>query len=108
MKANFSNKVLKKILRTIIDSVSPQRVILFGSRTRRDYKNDSDYDFMVIKEGIINEREVSRRIYRALFEKKIEEPVDIIVVDTEKLKIKSQNPHLIYSWALKEGKVLYG
>ena len=31
----------------------------------------SDYDFMVIKKGVRNEREVSKRIYKALFAQKI-------------------------------------
>lgn len=103
-----STKILKEIVKAIIDSVHPEKIILFGSRARKDHNEYSDYDFMVIKQGLKNEREISRRIYRALFDQKISRAVDIIVVDKDKLRIQMKNPYLIYSWALKEGKILYG
>lgn len=103
-----STKILKEIVNTIIDSVHPEKIILFGSRARKDHRPHSDYDLMVIKRGLKNERSISRRIYRALFDQKINRAVDIIVVDKDKLRIQMKNPYLIYSWALKEGKVLYG
>lgn len=103
-----STKILKEIVNTIIASVHPEKIILFGSRARKDHREHSDYDLMVIKRGLKNERKISRRIYRALFDQKINRAVDIIVVDKDKLRIQMKNPYLIYSWALKEGKVLYG
>ena len=103
-----STKVLKEIVDTIIDSVHPEKIILFGSRARKEHKEHSDYDLMVIKRGLKNERKISRRIYQALFDQKIKRSIDIIVVDKDKLQIQMKNPYLIYSWALREGKVLYG
>ena len=105
---SLGSAVLKKIVNTIIDSVHPEQIILFGSRAREDHQEDSDYDLMVIKRGLKNERKISRRIYQALFDQKIKRSVDIIVVDKDKLQIQMKNPYLIYSWALREGKVLYG
>ena len=81
---------------------------LFGSRAKGNYKKNSDYDFMVVKSGVKNEREISRRIYRALFDNHIRVPVDIIVVDSDKLDKNKENRYLIYSWALKEGEIVYG
>lgn len=108
MQKSTQSIMLKRIVNTIVESVHPERIILFGSRARGNYKNDSDFDFMVVKQGVKNEREISRRIYRALFEKKIAAPVDVIVVDTNKLKKNKEKSHLVYFWALKEGKILYG
>lgn len=99
--------IVDKIVDVIIKSVDPDKVILFGSRARKDYGRGSDYDFMVVKKGVRNERDVSKRIYRALFAQKIKQAVDIIVVGADKLRVKKNNPYLIYSWALREGKVLY-
>ena len=59
------------------------------------------------KKGVRNEREVSKRIYKALFAQKIKQAVDVIVVGAGKLRMKKNNPYLIYSRALREGKVLY-
>ena len=100
--------ILDNIVNTIVESVSPQKVILFGSRARRNHQKKSDYDFMVIKKGVRNEREFSRRIYKALFEKKIGQAVDVIVVDTKKWEANQRKPSLIYSSVLKEGRLLYG
>ncbi len=100
--------VVDNIVDVIVESVRPQRVILFGSRVRQDYREDSDYDFMVVKNDVKNEREISRKIYKALFTKKIKQSVDIVVVDSKKLKNNLQNSCFIYSSAVREGTVLYG
>jgi len=104
----LTNKTVNRIVKVIVESVHPEKVILFGSRAREDHHQQSDYDFMVVKKGIKNERDVSKRIYRALFAKKIKQAVDVVVVGENKLRVKRDNPYLVYSWALKEGKVLYG
>ena len=103
-----SQNDLNKIVNTIVESVNPQKVILFGSRARKDSRKGSDYDFLIVKKGVKNEREISWQIYQALFEKKIKQDIDIIVVSPRKLQINKNNPYLIYFWALKEGKILYG
>lgn len=107
IKLSDQNK-LQGIVSTIVDAVHPQRVILFGSRATGKARKGSDYDFLVVKNAVKNERNISRRIYKALFERKIPLAVDIVVVDQKKLRKHQENPYLIYSWALKEGQVLYG
>ncbi len=99
---------LKNIVDTIVEAVRPQQIILFGSRAKKNHTQTSDYDLLVVKKGVKNERLVSRRIYHAFFDKKIKEGVDVVVVGTDKLNLNKDNPYRIYSWALKEGKVLYG
>ena len=108
MKTENHKSITKKIVNTIVESTFPDKVILFGSRAKGNYKKNSDYDFMVVKSGVKNEREISRRIYRALFDNHIRVPVDIIVVDSDKLDKNKENRYLIYSWALKEGEIVYG
>ena len=100
--------ILNNIVNTIVKSAAPERIVLFGSRSRRNHRSQSDYDFIVIKKGVKNERDVSRRIYKALFKKKIPQAVDIVVIDSRKLETHQYDSSLIYSSALKEGKVLYG
>ena len=99
---------LSKILNVIVASSHPDKVILFGSRACGQFRKTSDYDFLIVKKNVSNERKVSRQVYRALFNENIDEPVDVIVVDKKKWESVKLNPYLIYSWALKEGKVIYG
>lgn len=108
MKARSEKNTLKEIVDTIVESSHPQKIVLFGSRAKKTHHQESDYDFMIIKQGVKNEREVSRQIRKALFNKKIRLGIDLVVIDSEKLKTHKDNSYLIYFWALKEGKILYG
>ena len=60
------SQLLQTIVEIIIEEANPEQVILFGSRAKGTAQEESDYDFLVVVRGIQNEREISRRIYRAL------------------------------------------
>jgi len=59
---------LQAIVEAIVRTAHPERVILFGSRAKGTMRAESDYDILVVVHGVQNEREVSRRIYRALLD----------------------------------------
>jgi predicted nucleotidyltransferase len=42
---------LDQIVKTIITTVKPDKIILFGSYARGDYGKDSDIDIMILKKG---------------------------------------------------------
>jgi predicted nucleotidyltransferase len=42
-------KELDKIIDIIVRVVSPDKIILFGSRAREDNREDSDYDLLIFK-----------------------------------------------------------
>ena len=41
--------LLDRMIRTIVDEVDPEQVILFGSRARGDARPDSDVDLLIIE-----------------------------------------------------------
>ena len=41
--------VLAEVVRRLVEAVDPDKIILFGSRARGDYRPDSDLDLLVIK-----------------------------------------------------------
>jgi predicted nucleotidyltransferase len=98
---------LQAIVETIVQVSRPERVILFGSRAKGTARGESDYDFLVVVQGIRNEREVSRRIYRALLDKRVGAAVDVVVVSTGTLKQHKESPFYVYRQALREGRVFY-
>jgi predicted nucleotidyltransferase len=98
---------IQKIVNTIVNIAQPNQVILFGSRAKGTAREGSDYDFMVVIQDIENERDVSRRIYRALLDNKTSAAVDVVIVDTETLARRKDNPFYIYSQVLREGKIYY-
>ncbi len=98
---------LRAIVDTIVQVARPERVILFGSRAKGTARNESDYDFLVVVRDIRNEREVSRRIYRALLDKRVGAAVDVVVVNTGTLEQYRESPFYVYRQALREGRVFY-
>lgn len=98
---------LQAIVETIVQVARPERVILFGSRVRGTARGESDYDFLVVVRGIRNERVVSRRIYRALLDKRVGAAVDVVVVNTGTLEQYRDSPFYVYRQALREGRVFY-
>ncbi len=98
---------LQAIVETIVQVARPERVILFGSRAKGTARNESDYDFLVVVRGIRNEREISRRIYRAFLDRRVGAAVDVVVVNAGTLEQHGESPFYIYRQALQEGRVFY-
>ena len=95
------------LVKIITQTADPEQVILFGSQASGTPHTDSDYDFMVVVRNVENERQISRRIYRALLERRVDVAVDLVVVNADKLAKRRDTPGLIYRRALQEGRVCY-
>lgn len=109
MNYNFNNdRILARIIEIIIKSASPDKIILFGSRARGEISENSDYDILIIKDGISNERIVTRKINYELLNEHIEYEVDVIATTSEKWKENINNIGYIYNQINTEGIVLYG
>ena len=104
----LKDPVLQKIVEVIVKEIDPDKIILFGSRARGDYDEYSDYDILVLKEGIRPEERFSLmwRLKRVV-SGYVDGIYDIIVQDTEKYVLLSRDPFTIYASAEKEGVVLY-
>ena len=96
---------LEKAVKIIVNEIKPDKILLFGSRARGDYRGESDYDLCIIKEGVEHRRKLAQRIYRLLYGSGV--PVDIIVETPENFDRLKDYPSLIYKEIAKNGKVLY-
>ena len=103
-RKSIDKRLLKEIVRRIVEAVQPEKIILFGSAARGEMGPNSDLDFLVIK-SCKNRRETARRIRRRLIG--IGVPKDIIVATPEDIEHYKDAVGLIYRPALREGKVLY-
>ena len=54
------NDSLKKALKTIVKVAEPDKIILFGSHARGDDKPESDYDILVLKRGVKEQRSLTQ------------------------------------------------
>ncbi len=86
-------------------TADPDRIILFGSRARRDNIKGSDYDICVIKRGVRRRRDLAMRLYRELYG--VGAAVDVIVETPDSFDELKDNPFLIYHDIARQGKVIY-
>ncbi len=103
-KAETENSVIEGVVRRIVDAVSPERIILFGSAARGDQSAYSDLDVLVVK-ACASRRDVTQRIYRALIG--AGRPVDVVVVTPEDIDRYRNSASMVIEPALREGKVIY-
>lgn len=96
---------LEKAIKIIIQVANPDKIILFGSRAKGDYKDESDYDLLVIKKNLKNQRKLVHKIYLGF--KNIGAPVDILAIDMDNFEKLKDDPYLIYREAYQKGKVIY-
>jgi predicted nucleotidyltransferase len=97
--------LLDEIVRRLLQAGNPERIILFGSRSRGDDRPDSDLDLLIIEESELPRFKRSARYRRALvgvFPSK-----DIVVWTPDEVKRWANVPNAFISVALKEGIVLY-
>lgn len=83
---------------------SPARVLLFGSRARRDAREDSDLDFLVIEERFQSKLSEMVRLRDAL--PPLGVPVDVVVVSEYEAARRGRVPGTLVYRALREGRVL--
>ena len=96
---------LKNAVRTIVKVANPDRIILFGSHAIGRQGAVSDYDLLVLKKNLKNQRRLVQNIY--LNFRNIGAPVDVLAVDLDKFETLKDDPYLIYFDANKNGKVIY-
>jgi predicted nucleotidyltransferase len=96
-----------QIIDIIVSKVSPDKVILFGSYARGDYRKDSDIDILIVKKNLKNEREITNILYMEFLDKKIRIPIDLIAIDYDKYNKLNDDIGYIYKTIKREGKVLY-
>jgi len=98
-------KIAEEVTRRILETVQPQRVLLFGSSVRGVFTKDSDLDVLVIVRGPVHRRQLAQKINRNLHG--VGAPVDIVVATEEDIAQYGDKFGTILRPALLEGQVLY-
>ena len=98
-------ELMDEIVRRIVEVIHPEKVILFGSRARREERPESDIDLLVIAESTEPRYRRSVPLYGALSD--ILAPMDILVYSPEEVKEWSEVRQAFVTTAIREGRVLY-
>ena len=97
--------VIRDIVRRIVDTVQPEKVILFGSQVRGDARPNSDFDILVIKRSDEPRYRRSVPLYVALADLQVE--VEVMVYTPEEVDEWSQVPQAFVTTAVREGATIY-
>ncbi len=97
---------LNSITAQIIQKYRPEKIILFGSAARGEFRRGSDVDLLIIKKdtplyGADRIRELSRLIERNI-------SLDFLVYRPEEFEKRLEMGDPFLKKIIKEGKVLYG
>jgi predicted nucleotidyltransferase len=100
--------ILDQIIALVTSKTSPEKIILFGSYARGDNTKNSDIDILIIIKNLVNERKITRSLYKALLNENFSIPVDFLAIDYDKYNIVKNKIGYIYKTIEQEGKVIYG
>ena len=100
----LDERILNEIIRRIVEVAGPEKIILFGSAARDSMGPNSDFDLLIIKDGV-DALDLMARIYRRLHG--VGAAVDAIVIAPDDVERFKDSYALIVKPALREGKVMY-
>ena len=99
------DNALQKAVDIIVKVADPDKIILFGSRSRGDNREDSDYDLCILKRDVEHRRRLAQKLYRSLYGVRI--PIDIIVETQNNLDDQKDDPSLVYKQIFQDGVLIY-
>jgi predicted nucleotidyltransferase len=102
----ISPELIAYIVNKIVQAVTPQRIILFGSRARGEDTPTSDLDLFVVQDSRTSNRQVRREIECLLWGRRF--GLDLIVRTPEEVSRNVADGNPFYTrHLLIEGQVLY-
>jgi predicted nucleotidyltransferase len=101
----LSEKTIQQAVKRIVQTIQPNKVILFGSYARGDSTPDSDLDLMVILPGHPDKVAEMIRLRQTIGA--VGTGVDVLVFSEDEALRRGQVPGTVVYWANNEGKVLY-
>ncbi|MGO9269616.1 MAG: nucleotidyltransferase domain-containing protein [Terriglobia bacterium] len=100
-----SDDLIGDIVRRIVETAQPEKIILFGSRARGDARPNSDFDVLVIKESSEPRYRRSVPLYVALAD--VPSEVEVIVYTPEEIDEWKQVSQAFVTTAVREGTTIY-
>jgi predicted nucleotidyltransferase len=100
-----NDDLIGDIVRRIVQTAQPDKIILFGSRARGDARPNSDFDVLVIKESSEPRYRRSVPLYVALADLPAE--VEVMVYTAEEIEEWREVPQAFVTTAVREGTTIY-
>ena len=103
----LDSALVKELVRRLVRSAQPEKIILFGSRARGDHRPDSDIDLLVVQDSMLPRHKRSLPLYAALSELPVPVDMELVVFTPEEVRDWSAARSAFVTTALREGRVLY-
>ncbi len=100
-----NSRIIDLLVKEIVETVNPLKIILFGSAARGEMKQNSDIDLLVVMPEGVHRRRTAQLLYRQISGLGV--PFDILVATPEDLEKHRDNIGLIYRVVLQEGREVY-
>jgi predicted nucleotidyltransferase len=101
----IDDKLMTEIVRRIVATARPEKVILFGSRARGNARMDSDLDLLIVADDPQPRSLRASALYGVLSDIMI--PMDILVYRPEEIEEWRNVPQAFVTTAVREGSILY-
>jgi predicted nucleotidyltransferase len=100
-----ATQAVDRLVRRIVETVHPLRVILFGSCVRGHARPDSDIDLLVVMPEGTHRRRTAQRLYQEIQDAGV--AFDVVVATPSDLHKHKETPGYVYKTILQEGKDIY-
>jgi uncharacterized protein len=107
IKAIKTTDILDKIKKIIVHTYRPDKILLFGSRSRGDFTCESDIDIVVVSDREKDLPRVKRGLKVRLLLAKFELPIDILFFTHEEMQRWVTIPQSFTATLLREGTIIY-
>ena len=97
---------IDEVVKRIINSYHPEKIILFGSYAYGIPDEDSDLDILIIKETDLPRYRRGREVRRCL--RGLKTPVDLVVYSKKEIEEWLNVNTAFITTVMEKGKVLYG
>ncbi len=98
---------LRRVVDVMVETVQPQRIVLFGSAARGDSRRESDLDVMVVVADGTDRHQVAKALYLAMARERLGIPVEFHVTTPALLERHRDDVGYYHFDAVREGRDLY-
>jgi len=101
----IENKQINEIVNKIALNYKPDKIILFGSYAQGNYSDNSDLDFILVKDTIIPKHKRGLEVRRLFYGLPI--PMDFKIYTSLEFSNELSNHYSFLNSAIKGSKLLY-
>lgn len=103
----FCEFELKEIVSQLKQHYKPEKIILFGSAARGNWRSGSDVDLFIVKKTDKPHTQRAWEVGKILFDK-INLPVDAVIYTPQEVKYAQKIRSMFLEEVFGEGRILYG